>query len=169
LTPGGSRIDTRSAVKAALLDRRKGMSLLKRITDQVDSGDHTTTTSPYVDKGTKSTYGDKVPTSTKRSGSSKATVRELFWNGPGDVNVKDGKRVGKGFVSGHEDHVHLAADEATMKRAAALAKRMGLHVGGYGKGITSGHVKNSNHYTPFGAMDVSGARMAEFARAVADW
>lgn len=41
----------------------------------------------------------------KRYGSS---VAELFWNGPGSVNIKNGKRVGRGFVSGHTDHVHVA-------------------------------------------------------------
>ena len=36
------------------------------------------------------------------------SLKELFYNGPGGVNVKNGKRVGKGFVSGHTDHVHVA-------------------------------------------------------------
>lgn len=35
-------------------------------------------------------------------------LKELFWNGPGATNIKNGKRVGKGFVSGHTDHVHVA-------------------------------------------------------------
>lgn len=35
-------------------------------------------------------------------------VDELFWNGPGAANVKNHSRVGKGFVSGHTDHVHVA-------------------------------------------------------------
>lgn len=35
-------------------------------------------------------------------------LKELFWNGQGATNVKNGKRVGKGFVSGHTDHVHIA-------------------------------------------------------------
>lgn len=35
-------------------------------------------------------------------------LKELFWNGSGAVNVKNGKRVGKGFVEGHTDHVHVA-------------------------------------------------------------
>lgn len=36
------------------------------------------------------------------------SLEELFWNGPGAANIKNGKRVGKGFVSGHTDHVHVA-------------------------------------------------------------
>lgn len=35
-------------------------------------------------------------------------LKELFWNGPGATNIKNGRRVGKGFVSGHTDHVHVA-------------------------------------------------------------
>lgn len=35
-------------------------------------------------------------------------VEELFWNGQGATNIKNRKRVGKGFVSGHTDHVHVA-------------------------------------------------------------
>jgi hypothetical protein len=36
------------------------------------------------------------------------SMKEVFWNGPGATNIKNGKRVGKGFVSGHQDHVHAA-------------------------------------------------------------
>ncbi|TDD92506.1 transglycosylase SLT domain-containing protein [Actinomadura rubrisoli] len=35
-------------------------------------------------------------------------LKELFWNGPGARNIKNGEQVGKGFVSGHTDHVHVA-------------------------------------------------------------
>lgn len=35
-------------------------------------------------------------------------VAELFWNGSGCVNRKNGARVPCGFVSGHTDHVHVA-------------------------------------------------------------
>lgn len=37
-----------------------------------------------------------------------SSLAELFWNGQGATNVKNGKRVPKGFVSGHTDHVHVA-------------------------------------------------------------
>lgn len=96
-------------------------------------------------------------------------IYELFYRGPGGINIDNGQRVGRDFVSGHEGHVHLAADKATMRRANRLARRLGLHVGEYGKGITSGHAPNSFHYQPYGAMDVSGdpARMREFNRRVA--
>ncbi len=35
-------------------------------------------------------------------------LTELFWNGPGARNRKNGVRQPKGFVSGHTDHVHVA-------------------------------------------------------------
>lgn len=34
-------------------------------------------------------------------------VTELFWRGPRWVNIKDGKRQGFNFVTGHQDHVHV--------------------------------------------------------------
>jgi hypothetical protein len=105
----------------------------------------------------------------RRGESGTGEVHELFWNGPGATNIDEGKRVAKGFVSGHTDHVHLAADRGTMKRAARTARSMGLSVGEYGRGIRSGHAEGSFHYKPFGAMDVSGdtAKMRRFAKRVA--
>lgn len=35
-------------------------------------------------------------------------LEELFWNGSGARNIDNGRRVGRGFVSGHTDHVHVA-------------------------------------------------------------
>lgn len=35
-------------------------------------------------------------------------LKELFWNGPGARNIKNGERVGRWFVGGHTDHVHVA-------------------------------------------------------------
>jgi hypothetical protein len=35
-------------------------------------------------------------------------LAELFWNGSGAANVDNGAEVGKGYVSGHTDHVHVA-------------------------------------------------------------
>ena len=35
-------------------------------------------------------------------------LKELFWNGPGPRNIKNGEPVGQWFVSGHTDHVHVA-------------------------------------------------------------
>jgi hypothetical protein len=37
-----------------------------------------------------------------------ANMTELFWNGPGARNRKNGQREPAGFVSGHTDHVHCA-------------------------------------------------------------
>jgi hypothetical protein len=35
-------------------------------------------------------------------------LAELFWNGAGARNRDNGKKVGKGYVSGHTEHVHVA-------------------------------------------------------------
>jgi hypothetical protein len=35
-------------------------------------------------------------------------LKELFWNGPGARNIKNGEHVGRWFVPGHTDHVHVA-------------------------------------------------------------
>ena len=37
-----------------------------------------------------------------------ANMTELFWNGPGARNRKNGQKEPAGFVSGHTDHVHCA-------------------------------------------------------------
>jgi hypothetical protein len=92
-------------------------------------------------------------------------VLELFYNGPGGVNIKNGKRVPKGFVSGHTDHVHVAAPRGALPRYKALARQMGLTI----TSTTGGkHAPGSYHYSGQ-AVDVAGdpARMAAFARRVA--
>lgn len=103
-----------------------------------------------------------------RAGSGK--LLELFWQGPGGVNVKNGAVVPQGFVSGHDKHVHAAASPREVLRLAELAKEMGLHVGEHKKfgGVAPVHVKNSNHYRDQ-AIDVSGdpKRLAAYARRVA--
>jgi hypothetical protein len=40
-------------------------------------------------------------------------LEELIYNGPGAgrANIKDGKRVGRGFYSGHDTHLHAADDD----------------------------------------------------------
>jgi hypothetical protein len=168
LVPGTKTVDKRAAVQDALLNRKKGQTLAGAIVANVSSGDYTTETKPEVIPGEPSKFVKGKRSAASGTGeSAQPGIAELFWNGPHAANIKDGKPVEKGFVSGHTDHVHLAADRATMKRAAKLAKSMGLRVGEYGKGITSGHVAGSNHYKPFGAMDVSGPKMAEFASRVA--
>jgi cell wall-associated NlpC family hydrolase len=51
LTPGGEKTDTKGAVVAALLDKRKGMSLVSRMQEAISSGKYTTTTLPKVTAG----------------------------------------------------------------------------------------------------------------------
>ncbi len=173
LVPGGTSVDNSAAFVAAATSGQGG-SLLKRWRAQLATGNFTTTTQPEVLKGMGPKYRGGKPVSASVSGkggapptAERGAINELFYNGQGAVNIKDGKAVPKGFVEGHTEHVHLAADRATMKRAAQLARSMGLRVGEYGRGITAGHAPNSYHYRPFGAMDVSGARKAEWAKRVA--
>ncbi len=108
------------------------------------------------------------------------SLLELFWRGPGTINVKNGERVGDNFVSGHETHVHAAAEPRQILQLAKLAQSMGLHVGenpAFG-GVAPVHVTNSNHYASSlvggrkvgRAIDVSGdpARLRSFAHRVAE-
>lgn len=95
---------------------------------------------------------------------------ELFWQGPGGINVKNGKKVPQGFVSGHTDHVHVAAGPKTVVALGELAQKMGLRVGEnpHFGGVTPVHVANSYHYRDE-AIDVSGtpAQMRAYAHRVA--
>jgi hypothetical protein len=100
----------------------------------------------------------------------RSPLLELFYNGPGGINAKNGQREPRGFVSGHTDHVHVAAGPKTVVKLGQLAQDMGLHVGEnphYG-GVHPVHVKGSYHYKGE-AIDVSGTpqQMERFNRKVA--
>lgn len=76
---------------------------------------------------------------------------ELYWQGRNGINVKNGKKVPQGFVTGHDEHVHAAGSPATVIALGKLAKSMGLRVGEnpYFTGQAPGpgvHVATSNHY-----------------------
>lgn len=105
------------------------------------------------------------------AGGDRINVKELYWRGPGWVNMKNGEKVGKNFVSGHDRHVHYAAPtEAGVLKVAKIAQQMGLRVGEHPKfgGVGGGHVPDSNHYAGL-AVDVTGppAKLRAFARRVA--
>jgi hypothetical protein len=96
---------------------------------------------------------------------------ELFWQGHNGINVKNGQPEPQGFVSGHTDHVHVAAGPRSVIRLGKLAESMGLHVGEnphFGGVTPDVHVKTSWHYKGQ-AIDVSGdpAVMAKYAHRVA--
>lgn len=112
-----------------------------------------------------------APSSPVSAPTGSANILELFWQGPGGINVKDGKRVPQGFVSGHDRHVHAAAPtEKEVLRLAKIAQQMGLKVGEHPKfgGVAPVHVKNSNHYSNR-AIDVTGdpAKLKAFAHRIA--
>jgi hypothetical protein len=112
------------------------------------------------------TSSSNVPTSLR----GKSPLLELFWQGSGGINVKNGAKVPQGFVSGHQDHVHIGAGPKTVVELGKLAQSMGLQVGEnphFGK-VNPVHVKNSLHYKGE-AIDVSGdpAQMRAYAHRVA--
>jgi hypothetical protein len=75
----------------------------------------------------------------------------------------------------HKDHVHVAATYAQLMKMAKLARSMGLSVREFEPfdKVDPVHTEGSNHYAKktskrtVQAMDVSGARMAEFAQRIA--
>jgi len=132
---------------------------------------------PAVTKTTTTptgTTGGTTPSATSSAGTNGRVgggpLKELFWQGEGGINAKNGKLVPQGFVSGHTNHVHVASGPETTRRLGKLAQQMGLHVGenkAFG-GVAPVHVQNSNHYSDR-AIDVSGdpAKMRAFAQRVA--
>jgi hypothetical protein len=117
--------------------------------------------------------GGRVPMAGKPS-----AVAELFWQGPGGINIDEGKVVPQGYVDGHTGHVHFATRNAKVMLAAAKkARELGLHVGENEKWdpVDPVHTSGSFHYRRFPgrklgqAIDVSGdpGRMKAFARWVA--
>lgn len=125
--------------------------------------------------------GQKVTTTTSRpspaSGSTASSssqgmspLKELFWQGRGGIDVKNGVKQPQGFVSGHTDHVHVAAGPKTVVELGKLAQQLGLHVGENPQfgGVNPVHVKGSYHYKNE-AIDVSGdpKTMAHYAALVA--
>jgi hypothetical protein len=119
--------------------------------------------------GRSSSGGDGSAAAAKPRGH--GPLRELFWQGPGGINAKNGAKVPQGFVSGHTDHVHVAAGPHTVVRLGRLAQEMGLHVGEnphFGT-VHPVHVQGSYHYKGE-AIDVSGdpALMRKFAHRVAN-
>lgn len=125
-----------------------------------------------VPTGMAITQGGKVVADDKRGVLPKghSPLFELFWQGQGGINAKNGRKVPQGFVDGHTTHVHVAAGPNTIVQLGNLAKRMGLKPGEnpHFGGVNPVHVQNSFHYRNE-AIDVSGdpAKMREYAHRVA--
>jgi len=97
-------------------------------------------------------------------------ILEMFYNGPGGVNVDEGKLVPQGFVPGHETHVHVAADEQTIRAIARLAQDMDIDVReleGFDP-VDPVHTGGSFHYSKQ-ALDANGtpAQLLAFNKEVA--
>lgn len=136
---------------------------------QVDVKTETSTSSSGGSSG-ESSGGSSGGSRKGLKGDFGGQLKELFYNGPGGVNVDNGKRVPKGFVSGHTDHVHVAAGPKTVKTLARLAQDMGLTVrelAPFDK-VDPVHTSGSYHYRKQAA-DISGdpRKMAEYSRRVA--
>lgn len=161
--PGVDRSDERRQVILNFLQNRHHPEALRNLA----TGLRDTKDTPSVRATSSRTVKDS---SSGGTGGKRSPLLELFYNGPGGVNVKDGQRQPKGFVSGHTDHVHVAAGPKTVVQIGHLAQRMGLNVTenpAFDK-VDPVHVKGSYHYRNQ-AIDVSGdpARMREFNRRVA--
>lgn len=100
----------------------------------------------------------------------KSPLFELFYQGEGGIDVKNGQVIPQGSVSGHRDHVHVAAGPKTVVQLGRLAEQMGLHVGEnpHFGGVNPVHVPHSYHYKGE-AIDVSGnpSQMRKYAHRVA--
>lgn len=155
VTPGGQ--DRSQLLAQYLLDRGKPGSLTSL------AGELSSLKAPI----TKTTIPGAVSPSMTGG---KSKLLELFWQGQGGINMKNGAVVPQGFVSGHTDHVHVAAGPKTVVELGRLAQSMGLRVGENPRfgGVAPVHVKNSYHYKGE-AIDVSGspAKMRSFAHRVA--
>lgn len=140
-------------------------------TKTVDSPSTTVTTRTGGGGGSSSGRTASVGGAGKLPGiKNRSPLFELFWQGQGGINAKQGKKVAQGFVSGHKDHVHVAAGPNTVVALGKLARGMGLYVGEnpHFGGVAPVHVKNSYHYRNE-AIDVSGdpRKMQQYAHRVA--
>lgn len=179
--PAVSREEDRRALKLQYLQERKrdpeallslkaGLDAAQDVPEKrVKVGEDRTTT--IREGGSGSGGGSSKSGSSKGGAKGKGSgLHELFWQGQGGINIKKNQRVPQGFVSGHTDHVHVAAGPRTLKRIAKLARKRGLRVGEmepYDK-VDPVHVQGSYHYSGRAA-DISGdpEKMKKFAREIA--
>jgi hypothetical protein len=170
---GAMKTDEDAALVDALLSG-KG-NILQAALHGIQSGQYTTQgPGKWVGgKGAEYVPGEgEEAASSSRGGGKKFNIRELFWNGDRAVNVDDNRRVPKGYVSGHTDHVHVAVDsDAARREVLKLVAKHGLQITSEGGGK---HAPGSYHYqrTKRGksrGIDIGGdpKRMAAFAADVA--
>jgi hypothetical protein len=160
-TPGVDRSAERQSLLLGYLDQRNNPDALLNLASGLKANQDTPGSTRTVRSGSGPTA---------RSARYHGPLFELFWQGQNGINVKNGERVPQGFVSGHTDHVHVAAGRKMVVRLGQLAQKMGLNVGEnphYG-GVNPVHVQGSYHYKNE-AIDVSGdpKKMARYAHTVA--
>lgn len=165
-----SYLDTRHSPDA-LLTLGTGLKQAQDVPAQTQAYSYGTPgrTVKTTTKTSGGSVGGRAPAGTRGVNTHKP-LYELFWQGHGGINVKMGKKVPQGFVSGHQDHVHVASTKGNIVRIGKLAQKMGLRVGEnpHFGGVGGGHVSGSYHYKNE-AIDVSGdpRKMAQFAHEVA--
>lgn len=171
--PGKTTTDTDAALLDSVMSHSASRGgLLKDVMGRLDSGNYTST-SPSRAVTTSTTATRAANAASGGSSKGLGPLRELFWQGEGGVDVKNGAKVQQGFVSGHTDHVHVASGPKTVVALGQLAQSMGLHVGEnphFGGVSPTAHTKTSYHYRKGGeAIDVSGdpKLMAHYAATVA--
>jgi hypothetical protein len=174
--PPTSKTDTRAALLDALLTTKPGGNYLSALIGNVTSGAYTKSepAQTVTRKNTVKLKGKKgdvhVETNASLKGADKdLKILESFYNGAGGKNTDNGNPEPIGFVSGHTDHVHYAAEshEEAVRIAKIAQKRYGLTVrelAPFDK-VDPVHVSGSFHYKGLAA-DVSGdpAKMAAFSR-----
>lgn len=171
-------VDEDAAMTDALLDHKRGGSVLKRYMGRIESGNYATETpTPTVPVPVSPDHSATVPPHEHEpAGLHGSHVLELIYNDGGKgYGIKngatvDGASVFAGVWDGHKNHVHVAAGPKTIVELGKLAESMDLHVGEnpHFGGVTPVHVADSYHYKGQ-AIDVSGDahKMAAFAKAVA--
>src|SRR4051812_303699 len=134
-TPGVNNRAARASLVSAFLDQKSAdpVSFALRARELRDIAptsstetEHQTQRIPGPGSGGTNSHG----AASRPSGVHGSGIRELFWQGQGGINLKDGVREPMGFVSGHKDHVHVAAGPKTVVALGRIAQdRFGLHVG----------------------------------------
>ncbi len=113
LNPGSTTNDQRGAMLAALMDHRKGMSLLDRYHGQIQSGNFTTTTPPTVQSGIAPRAG------TLKSGDSNSRLAKVT----AKANRIDAQKRPYLYGGGHG-----GSTDGPLDCSAAVSKVLGIDV-----------------------------------------
>lgn len=116
---GGEETDTHGAVQAALLDNRKGMSLVSRMREALSSGKYTTTTLPKVTPGVAPKYAVKSANGDKSKVSANGDLKAR-------ADAIDAKRLPYKWGGGHAGKVD-AFNAAPLDCSGAVSAVLGIN------------------------------------------